>query len=359
MITSPGEIKGMKRLYHLVQILGIMLLVAGGLILFLRWRWTHGLTIQLNPVLTWQTTQGAETLAFTPDERFVATNTHVDSAHITFTALTPQTDEVEFAALGDRISSMTIDSTGTWLAARCTNATICIWTIADAKLLGTIDMPPNESIMTSLQFMKHHAQLHIVWGSQVERWSFPDIIMLRRYTLTEYHAPKRGSMVISSQGTYIAMGNEDGQVTLWDGATGELLITLTEHTDEVAGLAFSPNEQLLATASFDGTIRIWHLPDGQLLHTMDVIGNSDLAFSPDGTILASGDGQETGSHGLRGNSYVFLWDTTTGARIGRTEIVHPDNDGFIRAIAFSATGQMVASVDSDGRVLVWTLVTAP
>lgn len=338
----------------------VLVLIGVIAILFARWHWNYGLRINLDLVREEQLSiYGGSDLVFTPDDAFVATNTHVNSAHITFTALTPQTDEVEFAALGDRISSITIESTGTWLAARCTNATICIWTIADAKLLGTIDMPPSESIMTSLQFMKHDAQLHIVWGSQVERWSLPDLTMLRRYTLTEYHAPKRGSMVISLQGTYIAMGNEDGQVTLWDGATGALLMTLREHRDEVASLSFSSDERLLATASFDRTIHIWQIPEGRLLHTMQSVGNSVLAFNPDGTILAFGDGQETGSHGLRGNSYVFLWDTTTGARIGRTEISHPDSGGFMRTIVFSATGHLVASVDSEGRMYVWRVVSHP
>jgi WD40 repeat protein len=342
---------------YLLRSVVVLVIVGVSALLFARWRWNAGLRMNLDLVRDVRmSSYGGTTLAFTPDDAFVATNTHGRSAQITFTALPPQAADVEFAAPGDQVSSMTIDSTGTWLAARCRTVTICIWTMADAQLLGTIALPPNESVMSSLQFINHHAQLQIVWGSQVEHWSLPQLKLMQRSNLTDYHAPKRGSMVISAQGTYVAMGNQDGQVTLWAGGTGASLMTLRAHGDEVAGLAFSPDERLLATASFDRMIHIWQLPEGRLLHTMKSIGNSVLAFNPDGTILASGDGQEAGSHGLRGNSYVFLWDTATGARIGRAELLHPDHDGFILDLAFSATGQLLGCADSEGIIHVWRLV---
>ena len=145
---------------------------------------------------------------------------------------------------------------------------------------------------------------------------------------------------------------------LWNGRTGELLLTLTEHTDEVEALAFSTDEQQLATASFDGTIRVWHLPDGRLLHTFETIGNSVLAFSPDGTVLASGDGQEAGSHGLRLMSRIYLWDMQTGANVGRGEITH-QKDAFIEHVCFSSSGRLLGNTDSEGGVTIWALKPMP
>src|SRR5689334_5892137 len=65
------------------------------------------------------------------------------------------------------------------------------------------------------------------------------------------------------------------------------------HTDAVTAVAYSPDGTLAATASRDTTIKLWHLPDGGLARTFWA-KNADfgIAFSPDGSLLASGDGND-------------------------------------------------------------------
>ena len=64
-------------------------------------------------------------------------------------------------------------------------------------------------------------------------------------------------MAFSPDGQLLATASRDGTARLWDPATGEHRRTLTGHTNEVNGVAFSPDGQLLATASGDGTARLW------------------------------------------------------------------------------------------------------
>src|SRR5262249_61832087 len=88
-------------------------------------------------------------------------------------------------------------------------------------------------------------------------------------------------------------------VTIWDVATGQVAGTLRGHTDKVRPAVFSPDGARLATASRDGTARVWDARTGaplkRLEHPNWVNG---VAFSPDGARLAS-TGQD-GAGGGRG-----------------------------------------------------------
>jgi WD40 repeat protein len=79
-------------------------------------------------------------------------------------------------------------------------------------------------------------------------------------------------------------------VRLWSLPDGEMLHTLEGHSDSISCLAISPDGRVLASGSDDHTIRLWSLPDGVALkalrgHTAEV---SCLTISPNGRVLASG-----------------------------------------------------------------------
>src|SRR5262249_28824661 len=102
--------------------------------------------------------------------------------------------------------------------------------------------------------------------------------------------------------------------------------TLEGHVEVVSSVAFSPDGKTLASASQDGTIKLWDVQAGKERTTLkerkEVI--SSVAFSPDGKTLASS-GSDDGT--------IKLWDVQTG-KVQATLKGHKVGEG-VRSVAFS------------------------
>ena len=87
-------------------------------------------------------------------------------------------------------------------------------------------------------------------------------------------------IVFSPNGARLATASFDGSAKLWDAASGKELLTFSGHSGSVFGVAFSPDGKTIATASGDKTAKLWDAqtaPDGL----------TSVAFSPDGSQLAT------------------------------------------------------------------------
>jgi WD40 repeat protein len=116
---------------------------------------------------------------------------------------------------------------------------------------------------------------------------------------------------------------------------------LKGHTDMVSSVRFNPNGMTLATASADGTARLWDVSDparpslfGLLRGQAEV---SSVSIAPDGHTVATG------------GADVRLWDVASG----RLVLKLGGHTAPVKLVQFSPDGYLLATAGTDGRVILW------
>src|SRR5262249_47290846 len=137
----------------------------------------------------------------------------------------------------------------------------------------------------------------------------------------------------------LATASRDGTVKLWDPEVRQDYRVLQADCGAVDQLAFAPDSRALVTASWDGKLSFWDVASGRLQGQFDRTATS-LAFSPDGKTLALG---EPG--GL-----VRLWDTSRREAVSSFE----GGEGNITDLGFSRAGdRLLTRGHRKGPVKVW------
>ena len=238
------------------------------------------------------------------------------------------------------------------------HSTVALQFSGDSKTLASVSLPGgsntrytiNKLDIETRQVNVENVEVQAFWPKGLH--TYPEI-----YALTH---------------NKFAIGKSDGKIRLWDTSSGEKLFTLRGHAEKIEAdllrqvldpekappppinndkpifaLAFSPDGTKLASGSDDATVRLWDTTTGDELAALRRHTGKGwttvLAFSTDGKMLASGSTDKT----------IQLWDATTGELL-TTLIGHINS---ITSLTFSLNGTMLASASADGEIRFWNTET--
>lgn len=173
--------------------------------------------------------------------------------------------------------------------------------------------------------------------------SFPSSSYLEK-TLSG-HSNSVASVAHNPNGQILASGSYDNTIKLWNLTKNKEIRTFKGHSAWVAAVAITPNNKSLVSSSYDNTIKLWNMVNGQQIRTFK--GHSDsigaLLVTKDGKTIISGSFDRT----------IKLWNLNNGEEI-RTLSGHSLR---VSSIAISPDNKVLVSGSDDRTIKIWNLVT--
>jgi WD40 repeat protein len=292
--------------------------------------------------------EGVDSLAFSPDGRALAS---VSSGTVqlwdpsTGQALTPPVN-----AGGAKVVIYTLDG---FLVSAGTDGFLRIWEGGDLKPVGSA-IPAHQAYIWSLAIDKKGLIASAGADGSILLWNLkatsPIALTMRPHSgRIEGLAYSHDGVVASADNASIKFSNE---------RTGEPTGSALDNGEDVSSLAFG-TQGTLASGGTKGSIRLWNANGGSLIATaagvhksVTVDGNpmedsvAALAFSPDGSTLASA-GFIDGSFRLwNGRSLAALSEKAVAAEMG-----------YLDSLAFSPDGTILATSSENGAIRLWDVRT--
>jgi WD40 repeat protein len=246
-----------------------------------------------------------------------------------------------------RIETLALSPDGTMLAISVLGEGLKIWLLMSDQILS----PFPDSDVAAIRLAFSGDGRFLVAGGKampVRIWTVADFCEMK--SLEKPHSGFSTGVAFSPDGQILATASWDTTIKLWNFKSHRLLATLKGHLSHVWDLDISPDGRMLASGSEDGTIKLWRL-DGEWAtertmertlrgHTAPVYS---VRFSADGETLASGSADHT----------VKLW------RLDAAE--SPDvlsgHDDWVYSVALASDGRHLATGSFDGTIRLWDLVT--
>lgn len=285
---------------------------------------------------------------FSPDASLLATGSW--SGQAALWDVPSATPRQTYAAHEDRVSGVAWHPQATLSQSRAAlnlatgggDHTVCLWSLDSERPLRRLH--GHEARIGRIAF--HPLGAYVASASFDGTWRLWDVEHGTELLLQEGHSKEVYAVDFQSDGALVASGGLDAIGRVWDCRTGRSAMVLDGHAREILSVAFAPNAYQVATASGDDTVRIWDLRQLRSLYTIPAHRSSvaDVRFFFDGAecTWAAGDDAPVRRSGM------YL---ATAGYDGLVKLWSADDWQLLATLAGDAGKVMSVDISSDGRYL--------
>ena len=157
--------------------------------------------------------------------------------------------------------------------------------------------------------------------------------------LTLTHSAEVTAAAFSSDGSSIVTADANGNVVVWNAATGQTVGQPLRHEKKVNSAVFSSDGKSILTACDDGVVRIWNAVSFSVVKNVGQHNGEVLSarYSPDGNLIVTAN-----------KDSAYVWDARTGK--SKAELKHK---GRVNSAVFSPDSSMIVTASADKTTGVW------
>lgn len=221
---------------------------------------------------------------------------------------------------------------------------------SDQKNREELDNKIHASAVNDVTFSSDGRRLvSASWDGTARQWSFAEG-KLTDERILRGHTRRVNAAAFSQDDRLIATGSWDRTAKIWDAQSGTELFSLRGHTQPITALAFS-REHRLATASFDGTVRIWDIGTERrllpLVRSTERLIAAELTEDDENLLLIVSD--------VDGSLRIQSVSVRPPYRLGGVVRLEFNGKTMLTALSVDKKSRIVAAGYANGKMHIWKI----
>ncbi|PVU89544.1 hypothetical protein BB559_005050 [Furculomyces boomerangus] len=245
-----------------------------------------------------------------------------------------------FKQVGSKVRCAFFNSSTQILLAGFSSGVFGMWEMPTFTELQTLSISQNKLTAAAINPTGEWVALASSKLGQLLVWEWQS----ESYILKQQgHIYDMSYVAFSGDGQYVATGGDDGKIKIWMASTGYCFVTFSNHSSSITAIQFTKQNQVVVSASLDGTVRAFDLVRYRNFRTFlspTPAQFSSVAVDPSGEIVCAG---------CQDSFDIYVWSMQTGKLLD----VLSGHEGPVSSLEFRPDGVQLASSSWDKTVRLW------